>query len=185
MTNIITDTHLDLALLVPANRLDGPSLPITPSEEFSIGSQVSTWGYPSGYHGLAPLLSSGYLSGSDLTKSPAEKPILRLVVNAAFNSGNSGGPLLCIEKGLVIGVVCSKLAPMPPHIEQALSALKTSKSITQFVRTHPDGRKEKVSTANVVEEVLQYLRSQTQLVIGYAVLAKDLRNFLKQHGIEP
>lgn len=99
--------------------------------------------------------------------------------------GNSGGPLVHVESGKVIGVVSSKLTPMPPHIENALKQLKKSKNITQFIRTHPDGTKEKVSTANVVEEVLQYLLSQTQLVIGHTVLIGDLRNFLKANGLNP
>jgi S1-C subfamily serine protease len=151
VTNIVVDVDLDLALLSPSEALTGNSLPISTNDAISIGSQVSTWGFPAGYTGLAPLLSSGYLSGLDAQQSPAGKRIPRWVVNAAFNGGNSGGPLLELEGGTVIGVVSSKLAPMPPHIEQALAALKSSKSITQFVRTHPDGTKEDVSTANVVE----------------------------------
>ncbi|HHH75829.1 MAG TPA: serine protease [Phycisphaerae bacterium] len=185
VTNILKDVHKDLALLVPNETMHGSSLKINSADKITIGSQVSTWGYPAGYHGRAPLLSSGYLSGLDQVKSPAGNPIPRWVVNAAFNGGNSGGPLLEIEEGTVIGVVSSKLAPMPQHIEKALAALKQSKNITQFIRTHPDGTKEKVSTANVVEEVLQYLRSQTQLVIGYAVLSSDLRNFLRDQSIDP
>jgi S1-C subfamily serine protease len=185
VTSVVKDVHLDLALLVPSEMMRGPSLSIKATDKIAIGSQVSTWGYPTGYQGLAPLLSAGYLSGLDQIQSHAGTNISRWVVNAAFNGGNSGGPLLELEGGTVIGVVSSKLAPMPRHIEIALSELKKSKGITQFVRTHPDGTKEKVSTANVVEEVLQYLRSQTQLVIGFAIRSSDLRNFLRAQGVEP
>jgi len=183
--NVVADGDLDLALLTPSKKLARTSLPISTNDEIPVGSQVSTWGFPAGYTGLAPLLSSGYLSGVDSPKSSSGKPIPRWVVNAAFNGGNSGGPLLELKHGTIIGVVSSKLAPMPSHIEKALTALKSSKGILQFTRTHSDGTTEKVSTGNVVEEVLQYLRSQTQLVIGYAVFASDLRSFLKVHGIEP
>jgi S1-C subfamily serine protease len=185
ITNIVSDDDLDLALLTPSEKLSGISLPIATNDKFHIGVQVSTWGFPAGYKGLRPLLSSGYLSGIDNQRSSSGKLIPRWVVNAAFNGGNSGGPLLELENGTVIGVVSSKLAPIPPHIVKALEALKSSKGITQFIRTYPDGTQEKVSTGNVVEEVLQYLRSQTQLVIGYAVFASDLRNFLKAHAAEP
>ena len=54
-----------------------------------------------------------------------------------------------------------------------------------FTKTKPDGSKEQISEAQVTEEILQYLRSQTQLVIGHAVVAKDLRSFLKTNGIDP
>jgi hypothetical protein len=37
----------------------------------------------------------------------------------------------------------------------------------------------------VIAEVLEYLRKQTQLVIGHAVILGDLRSFLKENDIEP
>jgi hypothetical protein len=33
--------------------------------------------------------------------------------------------------------------------------------------------------------VMEDLRNQVQLVIGYALLADDLRDFLKRQGIDP
>lgn len=187
VSSISQDVALDLAILSPKTKIIGSeALPISSSDQYAIGSQVSTWGFPAGYQGLAPLLSSGYLSGTDKVALPkGTEPVSQLIVNAAFNSGNSGGPLIEIENGTVIGVVSSKLAPLPDHIEQALSVLKENKGITQFTRKNRDGSEEKLSTDNVVEEVLQYLRSQTQLVIGFAVAPGDLRTFLKKNGIEP
>lgn len=185
VANMVTDALLDLALLSLSKAVNAPALPLSATDEFSIGAQVSTWGYPDGYYGLAPLLSSGYLAGVDRVKVSGEKTVPRLVINAAFNLGNSGGPLLEIEKGTVIGVVSSKVAPLPPEIESALAALKTDKSIIAFEKTKPDGTKEKMSGSQVLEEVLQYLRSQTQLVIGHAVMPSDLKAFLKSNGIDP
>ncbi len=185
VANIVTDAALDLALLSPSKAIDAPALPLSTTDEFSIGAQVSTWGYPDGYYGLAPLLSSGYLAGVDRVKVSGEKSVPRLVINAAFNLGNSGGPLLEIEKGTVIGVVSSKVVPLPPDIESALAALKMDKSIMAFEKTSPDGTKEKKSISQLLEEVLQYMRSQTQLVIGHAVMPSDLKAFLKSNGIDP
>jgi S1-C subfamily serine protease len=185
VTKVLVDDDVDLALLTPAQEINAPTLSISEDDRFTIGSQVSTWGYPTGYSGLAPLLSSGYLSGIDNIPGPSGKKVTRLVVNAAFNSGNSGGPLVEIENKRVIGVVASKLAPLPDYIEKALNALKNAEYGLMFTKTKPDGSKEKISEAQVTEEILQYLRSQTQLVIGHAVLARDLRNFLKANGIDP
>lgn len=183
--NIVIDDIIDLALLTPAEDIKAPTLSISESDRTVIGSQVSTWGYPAGYGGLAPLLSSGYLSGRDSILGPSGKPVTRIVVNAAFNSGNSGGPLVEINGNRVVGVVASKLAPLPEYIEKALKALKEAKFGLMFTKTKADGTKEDISEAQVTEEILQYLRSQTQLVIGHAVLAEDLRAFLKANNIEP
>jgi len=135
---------------------------------------------------VIPLLSVGYLSGqgqfrnSDRSVSPK-----RWIVNAAFNSGNSGGPLLRVEDGTVIGVVVSKLTPVPEEVESGLQALKNQKSGMTYTRTYPDGRKETLTEGQIVHEVLHHLRRQTQLVIGHAVMLEDLRKFLEQNKIEP
>lgn len=185
VSEIKIDEDLDLALLTLVEKLQVSALSVCQNDKISIGAQVSTWGFPYGYNGRAPLLSSGYISGIDHIKIKNNKNVRKLVVNAAFNSGNSGGPLIEIENGTVIGVVSSKLAPMPQYIEGALKALKEAKYGLMFEKTLADGSKESVSEAQVVEEILQYLRGQTQLVIGYAVLVNDLKIFLKLHGIEP
>jgi len=185
ISNVVVDPVVDLAVLTPAQDIKLPTLTLSDSDRYVIGSQVSTWGYPEGYTGLAPLLSSGYLSGTDNIQGPSGKRVTRIVVNAAFNSGNSGGPLVDIGSKQVIGVVASKLAPLPAYIETALKALKEAKYGLMFSKTKEDGTKEEISEAQVTEEILQYLRSQTQLVIGHAVLAKDLKSFLKTNNIDP
>lgn len=185
ISNVVVDDVVDLALLTPAQDIKSATLTLNDSDQHVVGSQVSTWGYPEGYSGLNPLLSSGYLSGTDNIQGPSGKRVARIVVNAAFNSGNSGGPLVDIGSKRVIGVVASKLAPLPEYIEKALKALKEAKYGLMFTKTKEDGTKEEISEAQVTEEILQYLRSQTQLVIGHAVLTKDLRAFLKANKVEP
>jgi S1-C subfamily serine protease len=185
IVSVVVDEDFDLALLTPSQLLKEPTLTIGKSDQNIIGSQVSTWGYPAGYNGFAPLLSSGYLSGTDILLSPSGKPVTYMVVNAAFNSGNSGGPLVKIDNNQVIGVVASKLAPLPDYIEKCLNALKKNNSGMMYTKTNSDGSKEEISEAQVTEMILQYLRSQTQLVIGYAVQAQYLRTFLKAHNVEP
>lgn len=183
--HIEANSDLDLALLTPESKLTGNSYPISSDSQFTIGSQVTTWGYPRGYQSNFPLLSVGYLSGEDHVQTSSGKLIKRWVVNGAFNLGNSGGPLIHVESGKVIGVVSSKLAPIPTYIEDALEAMKHNNAITVFTRTMSDGSKVRMSTAQVAAEVLQHLRSQTQLVIGHAVETRDIRAFLKANGIDP
>lgn len=58
----------------------------------------------------------GYLAGVD-------DAVVRRFVNAAFNSGNSGGPLFLCETNDVIGTVSAKLVPFSPLAVKALKAL--------------------------------------------------------------
>lgn len=148
------DADADLALLGLDSPLALPALPISKRTDFTIGTQVSTWGFPGGYVGRAPLLSVGYLAGLDGTRAPAGRIIRQWIVNAAFNRGNSGGPLLHIETGEVIGVVSSKLAPISPTAKSALDALVNQKSGFVYEATRPDGSKATFSEGQVVGLVL-------------------------------
>jgi hypothetical protein len=180
------DDLLDLAILSTEPKLEtGRALPVSTNILFAIGSKVSTWGFPSGYGGNMPLLSVGYLAGVGPVKNEFGVTPPQWVVNGAFNLGNSGGPVISTEDGSVIGVVSSKLAVIPPGLEGALTALRNNRNGIQYKFQHADGRVEDFSEAQIVGEVLHYLRSQTQLVVGYAVSVKELRQFLEKNEIEP
>jgi hypothetical protein len=180
-----SDAQLDLALITPSDKIAGNALAISQKTEIPTGTPVVTWGFPAGYNGLIPLLTVGYLAGIDRLQTEAGLTPRRWVINAAFNGGNSGGPVLSQEDGSVIGVVSSKLAPIPPYIESALSALANQKSGFTYTRTLASGKTETISEGQVVADVLTYLRSQTQLVLGHAVTSKDLLIFLKKAGVVP
>lgn len=182
---IASDVDHDLALLQPQSAIAATPLPISGHQSFSIGAHVSTWGFPGGYTGASPMLSVGYLAAMDAHTTASGKTIRQWVVNAAFNSGNSGGPLLLIETGEVFGVVSSKLAPISPAAVSALTALQNQKSGFTYTRTNPDGSTVDFSEGQVVAMVLDELRRQVQLVIGYAALLEDLETFIKAHGIDP
>jgi len=173
---------LDLAILSIGKPLEGTRpLPLSMSTNFLMGSRVSTWGFPLGYDGSLPLLSVGHLAGVDQKKCCPPQ----WVINGAFNVGNAGGPVLSSEDGSVIGVVSSKLAPFPPGLEASLKALSSNRDNLKYQRHRSDGTFEKLSDAQIVAEVLGYLRMQMQLAVGYAVSVKELRQFLQDKGIEP
>ena len=92
VTSIIKDSIRDLAILYPANELNVPTATISQATTLKIGDQVAIWGYPSGYQGNRALLTVGYLSGEE-PPGPGI-PLGQFVINAAFNLGNSGGPLV-------------------------------------------------------------------------------------------
>jgi hypothetical protein len=107
------------------------------------------------------------------------------IVNAAFNSGNSGGPLIHIETGHVIGVVSSKLAPLSESSQSILTILEKQKYGMQYGLSRPDGTEGRISEAQLVGMVLKELRQQVQLVIGMAATAEGLWDFLTKNGVTP
>jgi S1-C subfamily serine protease len=184
VSEIASDSIRDLAALKMKSDAKVPPLFVNRLDNVTLGSQVAIWGFPVGYNGLSPLLTVGFIAGVDRvpTKEGLSPP--RIVVNAAFNGGNSGGPVISLEDGGVIGVVSSKLAPIPPIIESALEALKSQKSGFTYTAKTADGKEIVLTEGHVIGEVLMYLRSQTQLVIGHAISAADVHSFLKDKKIE-
>ncbi len=182
---VASDADLDVAILEPTFPIDAEALHISTSDDLKIGAQVSTWGFPGGYAGLNPMLSVGYLSGIQAVKPIDSKIEKQWVVNAAFNRGNSGGPLLLVETGEVIGIVSSKAAQFSHESKLALQALKEFKSGFTYEGVRNDGTKITLSEAQVVGMVLEDLQNQVQLVIGNAVRAEDLRVYLRSLNIDP
>jgi len=182
---VASKKDIDLAILSPTKVINTTPLDISNQSDFSIGTQVSTWGFPDGYMGGTPMLSVGHLSALTGYKLDSGSVVYQWVVNAAFNSGNSGGPLLHIESGSVMGVVSSKLAPINPATKTALEALQNQQSGLMYTATQPDGTTTQISEGQVIAAVLNDLRKQTQLVIGMAVLLSDVRSFLESNQMEP
>lgn len=175
------DSERDLAVLDPIQDLDG-GLELDTDGEFDVGAQVSTWGYPIGHSGPSPLLSVGYLSGfsQEMTASGSVK---QLVVNGAFNDGNSGGPLFLSEDNSVIGVVVAKHAPFTPFQHSALEALAETDKGNIFTAEDGDGNNQKFSQAQIVADLMQRFVTLTQVMIGYAVDASELADFLDENDI--
>jgi S1-C subfamily serine protease len=170
VTAVVSDPVLDLALLKPSVS-DFVKLPldITSDPTFTIGAQVATWGFPAGYNGLIPLLSVGHFAGVERYLIPPDTILHKWVVNGAFNRGNSGGPLIETQTAKVVGVISSKLAPIPDKLKSDIKELEENGS----------------TEGKTIVKVLQYLYMQTQLVIGFATPNNDLKQFLQKNGVEP
>lgn len=179
--HLVFDQHKDLAILEPSSALPG-GLNVKEAAGLSIGQQVCTWGHPLGYDGPAPILTVGWLSGFVASSEP---PVKHFVVNAAFNPGNSGGPLLVAGEDSVIGVVVSKHAPISPWLVAIFNALENQQSGFTYTATDPQGNQRQFSEAQLVAEVLLYFRQMTQVVLGEAIAGEELIAFLKANGVCP
>ena len=179
------DQDRDIAIIKPSAPIKANALQIALNDDFKVGAEVSTWGFPAGYSGLSPMLSVGYLAGIDAARATDGAIVRQWVVNAAFNGGNSGGPLIKIETGEVFGVVSSKLAPITQESAQILKALENQRSGFTYTATTPDGKTITFTEGQLIGRVLAELRQQMQLVIGKAVMLDDIKAFLTANKIEP
>lgn len=178
------DATFDLAVLElqgsPAAtplRLDASAL--------SVGLQVYALGFPLAYNGPAPLMIVGYVAGFEARAVTAGAALQqRIVLNAALNPGNSGGPVLRWGESCVAGVVVSKHAPISPFLQSAIDALATNQSGIVFTATDVQGNTHTFVESQLVADVLKYFRSMTQVVIGEAIPIADVQSFLTSSGIQ-
>jgi hypothetical protein len=182
-SRIIRDADRDIALLVPTEKLSG-GLKLAAKDTPAPGTTVSTWGYPFGYNGISPLLSVGYVSGYRQDSSSG-KAVKHIVVNGAFNHGNSGGPLLVSHSNEVIGVVVLTFHFYPPEVKQIIDMLSNQPSGFMLATvTRPDGTKQPLSEAEVTGMVLNEFYQKTQVMIGEAIAGSELAAVIRAHSSE-
>lgn len=172
------DAGRDLAALTPSQPIKG-GLPLGSTAKLKVGSVIRTWGYPLGYNGPAPLLSAGYLSGFGAQQVAQNSAVKHLVVNAAFNSGNSGGPVFAGGENQVVGVVVSKALPLfTPFVQSAVQAFANNKSGVVFTGTDATGNPLSMVESQVVAEIVGSLRDMAQVMIGEAIAVEEVKAFL-------
>jgi len=184
---LVSDEDRDLALLKPATKLAG-GLELALSAPSLPGSEVSTWGYPFLYNGYYPLLSVGYIAGyRDAQNTAHTKTTKRIIVNGAFNHGNSGGPLLIAQDNKVVGVVVATYHFFPPFVSDAIQALQENHGgygSGRFSMPGPDGKPINLLDQQVIGMMLAQFYEKTQVMIGEAIAVSELRAFISEKGRE-
>jgi hypothetical protein len=181
-SRVIPDFNRDLALLIPSEKLTG-GLMVSASDRPVPGTPVTTWGYPFLYNGASPLLSVGYVAGfRDVQpENRVGKAVKHIVVNGAFNHGNSGGPLLVARGSQVIGIVVLTYNFFPPELRGAIDRLLQEPNGLFWTLTNPDGTTREVSEPQITGAILDQFYQKTQVLIGEAIGASELQAFIREH----
>src|ERR1035437_2649552 len=183
---IVQDDGRDLAILVPAVAL-GQGFTLSTQSDPRPGSEVSTWGYPFAYTGATPLLSVGHVAGYR-TDGSHGRPVKHVVVNAAFNHGNSGGPLLLAQENSVIGIVVLTMHFYPEYIKQMLDQMSQATGGWGYGMpiTRQDGSQAKLnlSIPQMTAMILDQFYQKTQTMIVEAISASELAAMLNERKQE-
>jgi len=182
-TRMQTDSNRDLALLCPEKPLPF-SLELNGDANPTVGTEVETWGYPLRYQDPAPILSRGYIAGftvgKDANGQPKQPIVKHLIVNGAFNPGNSGGPLIGRVSGRVIGIVVEKWFLFSPQIENVISGLEQSKTYTIGGMQTIDGSGKPLSNEQGVALALKQVYDTSQVMVGEAISVSELNAFIRE-----
>jgi len=181
-TGGLTDPNRDLAILCASKSLPF-RLHLSGDQQPSVETEVETWGYPLIHEDSAPLLSRGYVAGYSVNvPQTGATPVKRLIINGAFNPGNSGGPLIDRSTGKVIGVVVTKWTLWSPQIEEAIYGFAHSQTGSggTFSYVNTQGQRVGVTNEQVLSQVLNEFYKTSQVMIGEAISISELNGFLKE-----
>jgi len=112
------DVERDLALLRFQDTIDisAPDHILGRASEAPVGTPLACIGYPFGYQGLHNLVLIRATLASKI-KSPRETRLL--LFDAEIQDGLHGAPLVNVQDGRVIGVVCGRFRPSVVTAEDA------------------------------------------------------------------
>jgi S1-C subfamily serine protease len=191
----VHDDDRDIAALRPTQALQG-GLELAPDKTVEVAERVNTWGFPLIYNGPAPLISVGYVSGyykassqvdaCDAPRSDQSVQVTHIVVNGAFNPGNSGGPLFAFGQNKVVGLVIWKKIAFSDTVRVAVDGFSNARNVMagNFSETMPDGTIRSISDQRMIGLVLGEFYNRVQVDIGEAIAVSEVRAFLNKHATE-
>jgi hypothetical protein len=126
----------------------------------------------------------GYVSGYRVDSSNGRE-VKHIVVNGAFNHGNSGGPLLVSHSNEVLGIVVLTYHFYPPQVKQIIDMLASQNwGMMMASRRNLDGTTQQISEAQVTAMVLDEFYQKTQVMIGEAISVSELSAMLREHSAD-
>jgi S1-C subfamily serine protease len=193
-TKLAHDDDRDIAALRPAHPLQG-GLELASDTTVEVAERVNTWGFPLIYN-AAPLISVGYVSGyyesnnkvdaCDVPRTDQSPKVTHIVVNGAFNPGNSGGPLFVFGQKKVVGLVIWKRNAFSDNVKAAVDIFNHPRTTMSgnFSMTMPDGTVKAISDQQMIGIVLGEFYNKVQVDIGEAIAVSEVRKFLQTHADE-
>ena len=179
----IKDADRDLAVLRPTRKLKN-GLDLGQDQSLTLGRSVTSYGFPLIYSSGAPVLSVGYVAGFNDAHA-GTRVVKHIIVNGAYNPGNSGGPVFLSGEERVVGIVVWKQLILPPEISDLISGLEhptVGFSSGQFTKRLPNGQVVPALDGEVTAAILRQFYNTVQVMIGEAISVSELSQFLTESG---
>lgn len=149
------------------------------NETVKVGQMIAFMGYPFGMYNLT--CHTGYIS------SIYEKnDILVYQIDGSINGGNSGGPLISLDSGDVIGIVTrAETGLVKEQFDNLINGLKSnqqafSKAETSVTISGLDPVKGFIASQAAMEVIAQNLRRSANVGIGYAFSSDHVRDHFEE-----
>jgi len=162
-TIVAVDQKNDLVLLRSDASKTRKPLQLEPTANVLVGEDALVFGFPLGN----PVLTVGKgMVAAKTTRSPSDTQLLKL--DASINKGNSGGPVVRISTGKVIGLASLKEG----SLQERLQKLMREKPTASFSIGGND-------PIELIKFIVQDMETNLQLGLGYAVASEHLRALLE------
>jgi len=149
------------------------------NETVKVGQMIAFMGYPFGMYNLT--CHAGYIS------SIYEKNgVLVYQIDGSVNGGNSGGPLISLDSGDVVGVVTrAQTGLIEEQFNNLINALKSNQQALSQVRSGVsiagiDPIKAFIASQAAMEVIAQNLRRSANVGIGYAFSSDYIRDHFEE-----
>lgn len=177
----------DFAVLkIPSQEfLAAPSLDLVDGDEVNVGGQIAIFGYQFDQPHLS--MHMGYLA-SQYQKSGVHY----LQLDSSVNHGNSGGPLIDVRTGRVLGIVTRKATGLTQQFDALLQSFQQNiaqlqamrRSGVQAIVAGLDPVAAMLATQTQMQRIAQEIGRSANVGIGYAYHVQKVRSSLLDLGVE-
>lgn len=174
LSNWLCVVHDFAVLKIQGSNL--PFLTFSDTTSFGEGEKVFFCGYPFGsnIHTTHTGILSAVFTVFTSYAGRIEQEILQ--VDGSINKGNSGGPLLEIESGKVIGIISMREGRLTKKLEELKNRFKKGYIGADIVMGG-------LSIAETTKDLINVLDETISVGIGYAISSKYVQTYLKKSGV--
>jgi S1-C subfamily serine protease len=147
-------------------------------QEVEVGDECLVFGYPLNMSNLSVLRAMVSAKGNHLIQ---DFPYDCIQVDGRINRGNSGGPVVDIETGKVVGIVTAKYIPFLKSVEELQQFVRTNRMSTSGGSVQIMGV-DFAAFFNAMFEMVDLLAEALQLIqvgIGYVIPLTVFSDYLR------